>query len=67
MDAIEIHIHLRPIGTPESGKRYSDEDEAEEGSLMQLCFEENEEAVYHYDDEEEYKGEYEESGRYDEF
>lgn len=53
MDAIEIRIHLRPIGTPERGKRYSDESEAQEGSIMRFCFEDNEPAEY-YDDEDEY-------------
>jgi len=52
MDAIEIRIHLRPIGTPESGKRYSDESESHEGSLTLFCFENQEgEDVVEYENE----------------
>ena len=43
MDAIEVRLHLRPIGSPESGKRYTPLDRAYEGSHVMLCFAEDEE------------------------
>ena len=52
IDAIEIRVYLRRIGTPESGKRYSDEDEAQGGSLTMHCFENND--VEDYDENQEY-------------
>lgn len=70
MDALEIRLYLRPIGTPESGKRYSPIEYAQEGSILRNCFEENEPAEYDYYDEDEYYDEdFEEEGGYygDEF
>lgn len=54
MDAIEIRVHLRPIGTPESGKRYPPVEFAQEGVETYFCFEDND------DDEEEEQVEYDE-------
>jgi hypothetical protein len=41
MDAIEIRVHLRPIGTPESGKRYPPVQYSQEGVETYWCFEDN--------------------------
>ena len=52
IDAIEIRVYLRPIGTPESGKRYSDEDQAQEGSLSMHCFEDDDDVEDHDENQE---------------
>ena len=53
MDAIEIRVHLRPIGTPESGKRYPPEELSEEGVQTYFCFEDNGGEVEYQEDEDE--------------
>jgi hypothetical protein len=60
MDAIEIRVHLRPIGTPESGKRYPPVEFAQEGVETYFCFEDND------DEEEEEQVEYDEDEDEDE-
>jgi hypothetical protein len=50
MDAIEIRLHLRPIGSPESGKRYTPLEHSSEGNLVKLCFPEDDEKEYDKDE-----------------
>lgn len=68
VDAIEIQLHLRAIGSPESGKRYTPVETAKEGSLVTLCFPEKEEDNGDHEEEGmEYQDEEQVVGGSDEF